>query len=127
FQVVSDNYVTISDGTGIVHAAPAFGEDDNRVLKEHKISAFALPLDEKAQFTSEVTDFAGEYIKDADKGIIKKLKDEGKLFHQSVLVHSYPFCYRTDTPLIYMAMPQWYMNVDAIKEQLLESNDQINW
>jgi len=127
FQVVSDDYVTTSDGTGIVHSAPAFGEDDNRVLKEHKITAFAQPLDEKAQFTSEVTDFAGIYIKDADKLIIKKLKDEGKLFHQSVLVHSYPFCYRTDTPLIYMAMPQWYLKVDEIKEQLLESNDQINW
>lgn len=127
FQVVSDNYVTTSDGTGIVHSAPAFGEDDNRVLKEHKISAFALPLNEKAEFTSEVTDFAGMYIKDADKAIIKKLKDEGKLFHQSVLVHSYPFCYRTDTPLIYMAMPQWYLNVDEIKSQLLESNSQINW
>lgn len=127
FQVVSDNYVTTSDGTGIVHSAPAFGEDDNRVLKEHKINAFVLPLNAKAEFTEEVTDFAGMYIKDADKAIIKKLKDDGKLFHQSVIVHSYPFCYRTDTPLIYMAMPQWYLNVDSIKEQLLESNSQINW
>lgn len=127
FQVVSDNYVTTSDGTGIVHAAPAFGEDDNRVLKENKITAFALPLNSKAEFTAEVADFAGQYIKDADKAIIKKLKDEGKLFHQSVLVHSYPYCYRTDTPLIYMAMPQWYLNVDQIKEQLIASNEQINW
>lgn len=127
FQVVSDNYVTISDGTGIVHSAPAFGEDDNRVLKEHKISAFALPLNSKAEFTPEVTDFAGIYIKDADKAIIKHLKDNNQLFHQSVLVHSYPFCPRTDTPLIYMAMPQWYMKVDEIKEQLLASNEQINW
>lgn len=127
FQVVSDGYVTTSDGTGIVHSAPAFGEDDNRVLKEHGISAFALPLNSKAEFTSEVTDFAGTYIKDADKQIIKHLKDNGHLFHQSVLVHSYPFCPRTDTPLIYMAMPQWYMKVDEIKEQLLASNAQINW
>lgn len=127
FQIVSDNYVTTSDGTGIVHSAPAFGEDDNRVLKEHNINAFALPLNSKAQFTNDVTDFAGLYIKDADKLIIKKLKDEGKLFHQSVLVHSYPFCPRTDTPLIYMAMPQWYMKVDEIKKSLLASNEQINW
>lgn len=127
FQVLSDDYVTTSDGTGIVHSAPAFGEDDNRVLKEHKVSAFVQPLNAKAEFTEEVTDFAGMYIKDADKLIIKKLKDEGKLFHQSVLVHSYPYCYRTDTPLIYMAMPQWYINVDSIKEQLIESNSQINW
>lgn len=127
FQVVSDNYVTTSDGTGIVHSAPAFGEDDNRVLKEHKINAFALPLNSKAEFTNEVTDFAGQYIKDADKAIIKHLKDNNQLFHQSVLVHSYPFCPRTDTPLIYMAMPQWYMKVDEIKEELLASNEQIYW
>jgi isoleucyl-tRNA synthetase len=127
FQVVSDNYVTTSDGTGIVHSAPAYGEDDNRVLKEHKISAFAHPLNSKAQFTNEVTDFAGQYIKDADKAIIKHLKDSGQLFQQSVLVHSYPFCPRTDTPLIYMAMPQWYMKVEEIKKDLLSSNDQINW
>lgn len=127
FQVVSDNYVTTTDGTGIVHSAPAFGEDDNRVLKEHKIEAFVLPLNAKAEFTKEVTDFAGLYIKDADKQIIKKLKDEGKVFHQSVLVHSYPFCPRTDTPLIYMAMPQWYLKVEQIKKELIKSNEQINW
>jgi isoleucyl-tRNA synthetase len=127
FQIVSDNYVTTTDGTGIVHSAPAFGEDDNRVLKEHKITAFVQPINAKAQFTDEVTDFAGQYIKDADKGIIKHLKDNNQLFQQSVLVHSYPYCPRTDTPLIYMAMPQWYMKVEEIKEQLLESNSQINW
>ena len=127
FQVVSDDYVTTTDGTGIVHSAPAFGEDDNRVLKKHGISAFAMPLNEKAQFTEPVSDFAGQYIKDADKAIIKKLKDENKLFHQSVLVHSYPFCYRTDTPLIYMAQPQWYMNVEKIKDQILNSNQKIHW
>lgn len=127
FQVLCDDYVTTSDGTGIVHTAPAFGEDDNRVLKEAKIEAFALPLNSKAQFTDEVTDFAGIYIKDADKAIIKMLKDRGQLFHQSVIVHSYPFCPRTDTPLIYMAMPQWYLQVDAIKEQLIKNNQEINW
>ena len=127
FQIVSDDYVTTSDGTGIVHSAPAFGEDDNRVLKEHDISAFALPLNSKAQFTDEVSDFKGLYIKDADKLIIKNLKERNLLYHQSVLVHSYPFCPRTDTALIYMAMPQWYMKVDEIKNELLASNAQINW
>lgn len=127
FQVVSDDYVTTSDGTGIVHSAPAFGEDDNRVLKEHNIEAFVMPLNEKAEFTSDVSDFAGLYIKDADKEIIKKLKAQNKLFHQSVLVHSYPFCYRTDTPLIYMALPQWYMNVEKIKQEILASNQEIYW
>lgn len=127
FQIVADNYVTTSDGTGIVHAAPAFGEDDNRVLKEHHINAFASPLNAKAQFTNEVSDFSGVYIKDADRLIIKHLKEKGLLFQQSVLVHSYPFCPRTDTPLIYMSMPQWYMKVDEIKSDLLHSNSQVNW
>jgi isoleucyl-tRNA synthetase len=127
FQVISDDYVTTSDGTGIVHAAPAFGEDDNRVLKAHKITAIVCPLDSKAQFTNEVSDFAGVYIKDADKEIIKYLKESGQLFHQSVLVHSYPMCYRTDKPLIYMAMPQWYLSVDTVKEKMLNANKEINW
>lgn len=127
FQVVSDDYVTTTDGTGIVHAAPAFGEDDSRVLKEHKIEAFALPLNSKAEFTDEVSDFSGVYIKTADKAIIKHLKESGKVLSQSVLVHSYPFCPRTDTPLIYMAMPQWYLKVDAIKEELIKSNQEIYW
>ena len=127
FKVIADDYVTTSDGTGIVHSAPAFGEDDNRVMKAHGIDAIVCPLNSKAEFTSEVSDFAGKYIKDADKEIIKKLKDNGQLFHQSVLVHSYPFCYRTDTPLIYMAMPQWYLSVDTVKEKMLNANDQIHW
>ena len=127
FQVLADDYVTTTDGTGIVHTAPAFGEDDNRVLKENNIKAFACPLNKKAQFTDEVKDFAGLFIKDADKEIIKSLKDKNQLFHQSVLVHSYPYCYRTDTPLIYMAMPQWYLSVDTIKEKMTKANAQINW
>lgn len=127
FKVMADDYVTTTDGTGIVHAAPAFGEDDNRVLKANKVTAIVCPLNSKAEFTNEVSDFAGKFIKDADKDIIKVLKDNGQLFHQSVLVHSYPFCYRTDTPLIYMAMPQWYLSVDTIKEKMLNANSQINW
>lgn len=127
FVVLSDDYVTTSDGTGIVHAAPAFGEDDNRVMKANKVNAIVCPIDAKAQFTEEVSDFSGKFIKDADKEIIKWLKEKNKLFHQSVLVHSYPFCYRTDTPLIYMAMPQWYLKVDDIKDKMLNANKQINW
>jgi len=127
FQVISDNYVTTTDGTGIVHAAPAFGEDDNRVMKEHGIRAIVCPLNKKGQFTEEVTDYAGRFIKDTDKDIIKNIKERNQVFHQSVIVHSYPFCYRTDTPLIYMAMPQWYLSVDTIKESMLKANEQINW
>lgn len=127
FKVLSDDYVTTSDGTGIVHSAPAFGEDDNRVMKEHGVTAIVSPLNSKAEFTEEVSDFAGKFIKDADKEITKALKERGQLFHQSVLVHSYPFCPRTDTPLIYMAMPQWYLSVDTVKDKMLNANAQINW
>ncbi len=127
FVVLNDNYVTTGDGTGIVHIAPAFGEDDNRVMKEASIGAIECPVDDAGKFTAEVTDFAGVHVKTADKEIIKKLKDEGKLYDQGVLVHSYPFCPRTNTPLIYKAIPSWYVSVEKIKDQLLKSNDQINW
>lgn len=127
FVVLNDNYVTTSDGTGIVHIAPAFGEDDNRVMKEAGIGALECPVDDAGKFTAEVKDFAGVHVKTADKDIIKKLKDEGKLYDQGVLVHSYPFCPRSDTPLIYKAIPSWYVSVEKIKDRLLKSNSQINW
>jgi len=127
FVVLNDGYVTTSDGTGIVHIAPAFGEDDNRVMKEAGIGAIQCPVDDAGKFTAEVRDFAGVHVKTADKEIIKKLKDEGKLYDQGVLVHSYPFCPRSNTPLIYKAIPSWYVGVEKIKERLLNSNSQINW
>lgn len=128
FQILSDGYVTTDAGTGIVHIAPAFGEDDNRVMKEAGMGeVFVLPVDDNGRFDTQVTDFSGLHVKEADKGIIKKLKDEGKLFEQQTIVHSYPFCYRSDTPLIYKAIPSWYVKVEKIKDQLIESNNQINW
>jgi isoleucyl-tRNA synthetase len=127
FVVLNDAYVTTTDGTGIVHIAPAFGEDDNRVMKEAGIGAIECPVDDSGKFTPEVSDFAGVHVKTADKDIIKKLKDEGKLYQQDVLVHSYPFCPRSDTPLIYRSIPSWYVNVEKIKERLLKANSQINW
>lgn len=127
FVVLNDGYVTTTDGTGIVHIAPAFGEDDNRVMKEAGIGAIECPVDDAGKFTAEVRDFAGVHVKTADKDIIKKLKDEGKLYQQDVLVHSYPFCPRSDTPLIYRSIPSWYVNVEKIKDRLLKANSQINW
>jgi isoleucyl-tRNA synthetase len=127
FVVLNDNYVTTGDGTGIVHIAPAFGEDDNRVMKEAGIGAIECPVDDAGKFTKEVKDFAGVHVKVADKEIIKKLKDEGKLYDQGVLVHSYPFCPRSNTPLIYKAIPSWYVSVEKIKDRLLKSNSHINW
>ncbi len=127
FVVVSDAYVTTDSGTGIVHQAPAFGEDDYRVLRAHDIAAFACPVTMQGVFTDEVADFAGQYVKDADKEIIKHLKDSGALFRQETIQHSYPYCYRSDTPLIYRAVPSWYVNVTSIGERLLAANEQIRW
>ena len=108
FVVLSDDYVTTDSGTGLVHQAPAFGEEDYRVLNENGIEAFACPVGLDGCFTSEVFDFEGQHVKDADKQIITALKDQGKLFRQEVIQHSYPYCYRSDTPLIYRAIPSWY-------------------
>ena len=128
FQVHSDDYVTTDSGTGIVHIAPGFGEDDNRVMKEAGLGELMVcPVDDAGKYTEKITHHAGEYVKDADKGIIKRLKESGQLYEQSVYVHPYPFCYRSDTPLIYKAIPSWYVRVEKIKEKLLESNKNINW
>ncbi len=127
FVVVADNYVTTEAGTGVVHQAPAFGEDDFRVLKANGINALVCPVDLEGKFTEEVTDFAGIYVKDADKDIIRKLKDEGKLYIQEVYQHSYPFCPRSDTPIIYRTIPSWYVKVEQIKERIAANNQQINW
>ena len=127
FQVVADDYVSTEAGTGIVHQAPAFGEDDFRVLKTNGITALVCPVDLEGKYTEEVTDFAGVYVKDADKDIIRRLKDEGKLYIQEVYQHSYPFCPRSDTPIIYRTIPSWYVKVAQIKQRIAASNQQVNW
>lgn len=128
FQVLNDEYVTTDAGTGIVHLAPGFGEDDNRVMKEAGLQdVFVCPVDNAGKYTKEITDYVGQYVKDADKEIMKRLKEEGKLYEQSVLVHSYPFCYRSDTPLIQKAIPSWYVKVEEIKDRIIKSNSQIHW
>jgi isoleucyl-tRNA synthetase len=127
FVVVADDYVTTDAGTGLVHQAPAFGEDDYRVLQEAGIAAFVCPVTLNGLFTAEVTDYAGQYVKDADREIIRDLKERGLLYVQDVIQHSYPFCWRSDTPLIYRAIPSWYVRVTAFKERLLAANRQINW
>ncbi|MES2527217.1 MAG: isoleucine--tRNA ligase [Bdellovibrionota bacterium] len=127
FVMLNDEYVTTTDGTGIVHQAPGFGEEDNRVMKEAKLPEVVVPFDGSGIFTAEVSDFKGLKFKDADKDIIKNLKDRGQLLHQSVLVHSYPMCYRTDTPLMYRAMPQWYLAVEKIKDKMIKANQEITW
>ena len=127
FVVVSDDYVTTDSGTGLVHQAPAFGEDDYRVLRAHDVEAFVCPVSLAGTFTDEVADFSGLHVKDADKEIIKSLKDAGLLYRQDVIQHSYPYCYRSDTPLIYRAIPSWYVNVTSIRDKLLAANEKIAW
>jgi isoleucyl-tRNA synthetase len=126
FQVLVDDFVSTNDGTGMVHIAPAYGEDDFRVGKAAGLPPVDL-LDENAAFTARVSDYAGQFCKDADKAIIRRLKDEGKLVHQSTLVHSYPFCERTDTPLIYRAIEAWYVKVEDIRDKLAANNATVHW
>ena len=127
FLVQADDYVTTTDGTGLVHLAPAFGEDDARVMQQAGITSLVCPLDSHGHFTAEVSDFAGQYVKDADKGIIQWLKQRGHILEQATIDHSYPFCPRSDTPLIYRAVPSWYVRVESIKQRLLDSNAQTHW
>jgi len=126
FVVLEDGYVTTEDGTGVVHQAPAFGEDDFRVCRAAGIG-LVDPLDAEGVFGAPVSDFAGQFCKDADKAIIKALKDGGKLVKQDVLEHSYPFCERTDTPLIYRAIEAWYVKVDDLRDDLVANNETIGW
>ena len=127
FRVLTDDYVTAEDGTGLVHQAPAFGEDDYRIAKAHGIDALPCPVTLEGLFTEEVRDFAGQHVKEADRDITRVLKERGALYQQDVLVHSYPYCYRSDTPLIYRAIPSWYVSVESMRERLLATNSQIRW
>lgn len=127
FTVLSDDYVSTDSGTGIVHQAPAFGEDDFRVLKAAGIDALVCPVDMEGKFTAEVTDFAGMHVKAADKEIIKHMKAKGTLYKQDVYMHSYPFCPRSNTPIIYRTIDSWYVKVEQMRDRLLKANEQINW
>jgi len=126
FRIVTADYVTTEDGTGIVHTAPGFGEDDAAAAKEHGLPE-VCPVDEECRFTDEVPDYSGIYVKDADKDIIRRLKDEGVLVHRSTINHNYPHCWRDDTPLIYRAVSTWFVRIDRIKEKMLSANSKINW
>ncbi len=125
FYVMCDGYVTTSDGTGIVHTAPAFGEDDARVCRDYDMP-FVQFVDAKGNMTAE-TDWAGTFVKDADPLILDDLKQSGKLFKAPKFEHSYPHCWRCDTPLIYYARESWFIKMTAVKEKLIANNNTINW
>ena len=127
FVVVADDYVTTEEGTGLVHQAPAFGEDDYRVLQSAGIEAFACPVTLGGVFTDEVRDFAGQFVKDADRDIIHHLADACALYERDTLVHSYPHCYRTDKPLIYRAVPSWFVRVTQFRDTLEAANEEVRW
>ncbi len=127
FVVLNDGYVTTTDGTGLVHNAPAYGEDDFRVCAAAGIT-LEDPMDEGCAFTAPAPEaWRGRFCKDCDKDIIKELKAAGKLVHQATIVHSYPFCDRTDTPLIYRAIDAWYVRVEDLHDRLTANNDTVHW
>jgi isoleucyl-tRNA synthetase len=126
FRVVGAEYVTVESGTGIVHQAPAFGEDDYQVGLREGLPVIR-PMDLTGIFDERVSDYKGMFAKDADKLIAHRLKDEGKLVDQDVIVHPYPHCYRTEQPLLYMALSTWFMKVEHLRDALAANNRQIHW
>ncbi len=127
FYVIEGDFVSTEDGSGIVHIAPAFGADDYEVSKKYGLPMLQ-PVTRAGLFTDEVTDFAGQFVKDADAGIILKLKKEGKLYRKETIIHSYPFCWRhPEVPVIYYARESWFIRTTSIADRMVELNKQINW
>ena len=123
--VTCDSYVTMTDGTGIVHIAPAFGEDDAQVGRKYDLP-FVQFVDGKGEMTQE-TPYAGKFVKDADPDVLKDLDQEGKLFDAPKFEHDYPFCWRCDTPLIYYARESWFIKMTAVRDDLVRNNKTVNW
>ena len=126
FRTFNGDFVSTEDGTGIVHTAPGFGEDDARVLKGTGVPVIC-PIDAECRFTSEVPDYQGLFVKDADKAIMDRLKAEGKLIKRDQIFHAYPHCWRCSSPLIYRAVGSWFVSVEKIKQDLVDVNKQIYW
>ncbi len=126
YYVVCDNYVTLSDGSGVVHIAPAFGEDDANVGRRYNLP-FVKLVDDRGNMTEETGEFAGLFVKDADRKIIMALHEKGLLFKDVPFTHSYPFCWRCDTPLLYYARSSWFIKMTAVKDKLIEASNSVNW
>ena len=126
FSVLLEESISEEEGTGLVHSAPAFGEVDFYASAKVGIDPIC-PIDQNGKFTSEVPEYQGLFAKDADKDIIRHLKDAKKVFHQGTIRHRYPFCWRSDTPLLYKVVRTWFISVEKIKEKLLAANQQIHW
>ena len=126
FRIIHADYVSTEDGTGIVHIAPAFGEDDMNACRPYGIPVIC-PVDSKGCFTKAVPDYEGMQVFDTNEPIIKRLKAEGKLVRKEMYRHNYPHCWRTDTPLIYKAINSWFVKVTAFRDKMVENNQTINW
>ncbi len=126
FEVIHGDYVTLSEGTGIVHIAPAYGEDDSLVAKQNGI-AFVNLVNKEGKFVEEVTPFAGKFVRNTNEDIVKWLKNENKLFTSEKHLHSYPHCWRCDTPLLYYPKESWFVAMTKLKKELLQNNNKINW
>ncbi|MEE0934007.1 isoleucine--tRNA ligase [Clostridium sp. D43t1_170807_H7] len=126
FEVIHGDYVTLSDGTGIVHIAPAYGEDDSLVAKANGITFINL-VDREGRFVEEVTPWAGKFVKKCDESICKWLEENNKLFKSEKHLHSYPHCWRCDTPLLYYPKESWFVAMTTLRDKLLENNNKINW
>ena len=126
YYVTVDNYVTLTDGSGIVHIAPAFGEDDSQVGRKYGLP-FVQMVDERGKFVAEAGDLVGIFAKDADKIIIERLNNRGLLFKELMYEHSYPHCWRCDTPLLYYARSSWFIKMTAVRDRLLKNNASVNW
>ena len=126
FTVLSDEFVSTEDGTGLVHAAPAFGEVDFFVCKRENIE-IVCPVDSNGRFNTQIPEYEGMLVKDADKSIIKRLKEENKVFTHATIRHRYPYCWRSDTPLIYKAVETWFVSVESIKDKMISNNEEIHW
>lgn len=124
FYVTVADYVTTEDGTGIVHTAPAFGEDDYNTGMRYNLPV-VKPVSEEGKFTDTI--WKGKFVMDADPDIIQWLKQEGKLYKKEKIVHNYPHCWRCKTPLLYYAKPSWYIEITKLKEQLIKNNNEVNW
>lgn len=126
FRVILEQGVATDEGTGLVHSAPAFGEMDFYACLKEGIE-IVCPVNNNGLFTNEIPEYAGKFVKDADKDIIRRLKHNGRVYHQATCHHRYPFCWRSDTPLIYKAMRTWFVAVEKVKNKLLAANEQIHW
>lgn len=126
FYVTLGDFVSTEDGSGIVHIAPAFGEDDYQVSRKYGLPILQ-PVDKSGKFTKEITDFSGRFVKEADDDIILKLKQEKKLYKKEKFVHSYPHCWRCHSPLLYYARESWYINTPSYKDKMIKLNNEINW